>query len=381
MVAHEPIDVTLITSFGDPGGGSELVVASYLDHCREALRVRAIMLQHGPLEGVLRELGAEVAVHPTGASPLAILGAGRPLTRDLRAHRPQVVVANGVKAMTAVAMPARALGLPTVWLKMDHSYDRPLARPLGWLSTSVVATAMEVGLPTGRDDVVDIEPARPDEPLPRADAVAELVRRGYDPTRQATLVMIGRVVPYKGVDVAIKSLAFSEAVGWRLAVIGGVDPATPDELDRLKALAAVLGVADRVDFLGPIPAAGRLIRAFTALAVLTRPGQSRAPTREGFGITATEAMLGSVPVIMAGEGPVARRLRTPHGLAGVVVRQSNPGDVAKALARLTDSEQRRRMGAAGRAAAQAHPDAADAAGRWLAVVQAASRHGGAKMGA
>ncbi|MDQ1249312.1 MAG: hypothetical protein QG597_3687 [Actinomycetota bacterium] len=377
MAGSEVLDVVLVTSFGDPGGGSELVLASYLGHLRHAIRVRAIMLQHGPFEGVLSDLGAHISVYPTGASPGAILGAGRPILRELRRYRPAVVIANGVKAMTAVAVPARSLRLPTVWLKMDHSFDRPLARPLGRLSTSVIATAEEVGIPTGRDDVIAIEPARPDEPLPKSEALAELAALGWRPGPERRLVMIGRLVPYKGVDVAIKSLVYRESAGWRLAVIGPVDAATPGEGERLQELAHSLGVADRVDFLGSIPHAGRLVRAFTALAVLTRPGQSRAPTREGFGITATEAMLGSIPVIMAGEGPISRRIRTPDGPAGVVIRQSDPGKLAQALRRLGDPEVRNEMGRAGRAAALTQPDDAQAAARFLAVVKAAAD--GAKM--
>lgn len=330
------------------------------------------MLQDGDFKAELAAIGADVVVLPTGRNSAAVAAASFHVLTELRRHRPDVVLANGVKAQLVSAMPARLLGLPVVWVKHDHSYDSSLARPLGRLSTSVVATALEVGVPTGRDDVVVIEPERPVEPLSRAAAAESLAEFGYRPDARPAVVMIGRLVPYKGVDVGIRALAYPDAANWRLAVIGGDDAATPGETDRLRRLAEELGVSDRVTFTGPIAAAGRLVAAFDALAVLTRPGQAHAPQREGYGITATEAMLAGRPVIVAGDGPIARRLRTINGPAGVVVRQGDPRSTANGLAQLADPTVRAVFGARGQRTAKVLPGAADVAARLTEVLRRAA---------
>lgn len=146
----------------------------------------------------------------------------------------------------------------------------------------------------------------------------------------------------------------------------------------MRQLAGSLGVADRVTFTGPLPAAGRLMGAFDALAVLTRPGQARAPDREGYGITATEAMLAGRPVVVAGEGPIARRLRSGERPAGIVVRPADPLDTARALATLTDPQVRAQMGAAGAATASVQPDAEAVAAAVVQVLRNAVAGGGTR---
>ena len=376
-----------MTGYGTVAGGSEQWLLSALRHSPQ-LRIRAIVLQPGPLADALSGLGASVTVIPTGTDTKAMLGAAKEIETLLRRDRPDVVLGNGVKAMLAVIGPARLLGLPTVWVKHDHSYDS-IAPLLGRLVSKVVPTAAEVGKPTKRFDAVVIEPERPPTPLSREAARDEFARLSgrplaSGPTSESSagpasehpsdtsdspvLAMIGRLVPYKGVDVAIGALAYPPARRWRLVVIGADDVATPGESVRLRALAEQLGVADRVLFAGGLPGAGSLLAAFDALAVLTRPGQPGAPTKEGFGITATEAMLAGIPVIVAGEGPVARRLATPDGPAGMVVRPGDALACAEALAALSDPRVRQEFGARGRVAALEQPDAQAVADRLAAVL-------------
>jgi glycosyltransferase involved in cell wall biosynthesis len=327
----------------------------------------------------LEDIGAVVTVVPVGADAAALVKAASSLARLLRADRPDVVLGNGVKAQAAVIAPAKAMGIPTVWVKHDHSFDTSLARPLGSISTAVVATAAEVGQAASRSDLVVIEPERPPAPLERERALERLGEFGYRPDGRPAVVMIGRLVPYKGVDVAIRALAYpeagraSDAACWRLVVIGGDDPATPQETGRLRQLAADLGVADRVHFCGPIPQAGQVVSGFEALAVLTRPGQPGAPQREGYGITATEAMLAGVPVVVAGEGPIARRIATPDGPAGVVVGPGDPLSTARGLALLAHPEVRATYGRRGQAVARSLPDADEVAAAVLRVLQEATR--------
>lgn len=361
--------IAIVSAFATMGG-SEQWMLGVLEKAGPALRSRFVVLQEGPFVAELQQRGIPVDVVPTGSKPWQIMSAGRRIRTLLAAAPPQVLVGNGIKAQLASMPAARSLHLPTVWVKHDHSFDKWLARPLGRAVTSVVATAAEVGKATGRSDLVVIEPPRPPEPLPVEAARRILVERGWQPDDR-TVAMITRLVPYKGVDVAIEALP--AAPRWRLLVMGGVDAASPDEQDRLEQLAETLGVADRVTFTGPVPDAGRVLPAVAALTVQTRPdGGRNAPTKEGFGIVGTEAMLAGIPVVMAGEGPIASRLQTPDGPAGLVVPQSDPAATAAALRALDDPTVRQRMGQAGRRAAARHPDAQQVADRMVAVIEEAA---------
>lgn len=361
--------VTIVSAFATMGG-SEHWILQVLDHARGRLDARFVVLQEGPFVAEIRRRGLPVAVLPTGPRPWDILAAGRRVRQLLAPDPPQVIVGNGVKAMLVGLPAARSLRLPSVWIKHDHSFDRFVARPLGQAVTRVVATAAEVGAPTRRSDLVIVEPPRPPEPLPAAAAAADLADRGVTLVHP-TVAMISRLVPYKGVDVTIEALTM--APDWQLLVIGGDDAASPGERERLSDLAHQLGVAHRVWFAGAIPQAGRYLSAVDVLTVQTRPDGRNAPTKEGFGIVATEAMLASVPVVMAGQGPIATRLRTPDGPAGIVVPQSDPAATAQALRRLSDPQVRHQMGVAGQRAARDHPDEQAVADLVIAVIQEVAR--------
>jgi glycosyltransferase involved in cell wall biosynthesis len=345
-------------------GGAESWLLRLLDVTPE-LDVRVILLKDGPFRSNLEERGITVEAHPVGRGPADILAAIGWLSRRLRAEPPDVVLGNGVKAQLVSAPAARIAGIPTVWAKHDHSYDRTLALPLGRLSTGVIGAVEELAAPVRRRDAVIIPPPRPEtEPAARAEARDRLAGLGVELPDAPTLAMVGRLIPFKGVDDAIRALALPEAAGWRLVVVGNDDEAAPGEGDRLRALASELGVEDRVVFVGHLPGIAHWLAGFDALAVLTKPGSRRAPRREGFGTTAFEAMLAGVPVIAAEGGAVARRL---EGRAGVAVPPGDPRAVAGALQRLSDPQVRKQAGRAAREIVASHPSA-EACGRLLVDV-------------
>jgi glycosyltransferase involved in cell wall biosynthesis len=223
----------------------------------------------------------------------------------------------------------------------------------------VVVTSPTLVLPSGRSDAVVVPPPRaPRPPLPRAQARAVLAGRGLDAVDpRPVFAVVGRLVRYKGVEDAVRALAYPGGVGWRLAVIGDSDPAESGEGERLRQLAVEEGVADRVVFLGPVRDAASLLTGVDAVGVLTKP-TATGPGREGFACVATEAMLAGVPVVATSGGPVVDRLA---GRAGLGVPPGDPAAVALALGRLADGHRRRAMGAAGRRLSAHHPDAATCA--------------------
>ncbi|MCB9412591.1 MAG: glycosyltransferase [Actinobacteria bacterium] len=361
------IRLVVVSAFGTATGGAELWLRSILTHC-EFDRVDLILLEDGELGTVLAPLVQSIDVIPTGNSGPAIAAAASRVLPILRRLRPDVVVSNGVKAQSVAVGPAQVLRIPTVWVKHDHSYDSSLARPLGRLSTSVVAASAELAAATGRDDVHVLEPPWSLAPLGRADAVAALAGHGYRPPTGPVVACVSRLAPFKGVDVAIRSLAYRQSTRWHLAVLGGDDRSSPGELTRLQDLAKVLGVAGRVQFLGPVPDAGRYLAAFDAVAVLTRPGQAGAPGQEGYGTVAAEAMLAGVPVVYAGRGSVARRIESGPGPAGLVVRPGDPRDTAGALQILADDSTWFRFAESARRVAEQQVDETEAAQAFARIV-------------
>ncbi|MDQ1654615.1 MAG: hypothetical protein QOI35_3815 [Cryptosporangiaceae bacterium] len=377
-----PLRTLVVNPSGVLGGAESWLMQAIGDSDRHDVEV--ILLDDGPLRGALIDLGIPVTVHPVGPKPADIARASVWIRRELRRRDPDVAVGNGVKAQAVLAPAALAAGVPAVWVKHDHSYDAKLAPWLARASTRVVATAQEVAEAARRSDTVVIEPPRPADPLPRVQAQARLADLGVPDSGLLRLVMLGRYVPYKGIDTAIRALARPEAANWELVAIGGDEPNRPNERQRLRALADVLGVSDRVHLCGYTPAASWLLSAADAVAVLTRPDGPRTPGREGFGMSALEAMVAGVPVLgIADGGPIARRIAPDqHGhRAGLTVPADDQAAVAMALAELADDETRHQLGRTGRERAVDHPDAREVATRFATVLAEAACRPGAGLAA
>lgn len=355
-------------------GGAEAWLLRLLD-ATSRVSVDAVVLQDGPLVDELRRRGIAVDVVPVGNQPWHLPAPTARLAARLRAGDADVVLANGVKAAMVAVPAARLAGVPVVWAKHDHMYDDVVARPLGRLADGVVGPVEELVDPTGRADAA-LVPVPPPEapPAPRDEARAFWAAHGVPDGPDLLLGMVGRLVPYKGVDDAVRALARPAAEGWRLVVVGDDDPAAVGESERLSALARELGVGDRVAFTGAVAGASRWLAGFDALAVLTKPGGRRTPPREGFGTSAFEAMLAGVPVVAVEGGAVVRRLA---GRAGFGVPAADPDAVARALGALRDPATRRAAGEAGRELVADFPDAPTCAERLVAFLSQVARRPGA----
>ena len=361
--------VLVVQAFGE-NGGSESWLLRLLD-ATDALDVQVVLLKDGPLREQLTDRGIPVDVWPVGRQPYDLVAPVVRLARRLRRDRPDVVLGNVLKAQLVAGPAGRLAGVPTVWAKHDHTYDRWLARPVARISDRVVAAVEELAEAARRDDAVIIPPPRPDqEPASREQARAHLAGLGLPLGERPVLVMAGRLVPFKGVDDALTALARPEASPWELVVLGADDYAAPGETARLRALADALGIADRVRFFGHLPGASHWLAAFDALAVLTRPAGRRDPGKEGFGTSAFEAMLAGVPVVAVDGGAVVRRL---DGRAGIGVPPADPAAVARALGVLAEPAARAAAGAAARELVADAPDAATCAALLVEVLNDAAR--------
>jgi glycosyltransferase involved in cell wall biosynthesis len=166
-------------------------------------------------------------------------------------------------------------------------------------------------------------------PVPRA-----LARRtlGYR-IDERILLNIGRLVPRKGVDNAIRGLgrlARSHGIDARLVIVGGnSDLPHPDntpEIGRLRAIAEEEGVASRVTF------TGRRSREFLKLYYSAADVFVTTPWYEPFGITPLEAMACGVPVVGSDVGGI--RFSVADGVSGALVPPNDPDALAARLAEL-----------------------------------------------
>jgi glycosyltransferase involved in cell wall biosynthesis len=166
---------------------------------------------------------------------------------------------------------------------------------------------------------------------------------GLDP-KERIILNIGRLVPRKGVDNAIRALgrlARGHGVPAKLLVVGGNSdvpcPVLTPEIGRLRDLAAAEGVADRVLF------TGRRSREFLKLYYNAADIFVTTPWYEPFGITPLEAMACGTPVVGAEVGGI--KYSVADGFTGCLVPPNDPDALAASLAKLYhDPDLRKQFG-------------------------------------
>jgi glycosyltransferase involved in cell wall biosynthesis len=188
--------------------------------------------------------------------------------------------------------------------------------------------AADYGVPAERVAVV----------RPGTDQVELKPRRLSD---AVTLLAVGAVVPRKGFDVLIAALAKLGGRRWRL-VIAGDRTRSPDTAARLDADIARLGLAGRVEILGPI-APERLGALYSAADLFVLPSRF-----EGYGMAYAEAIAHGVPVVGTNAGAIPDTV--PAG-AGILLPPDDVEALAGTLRRLIDDPaERQRLAAGARAA-------------------------------
>lgn len=169
----------------------------------------------------------------------------------------------------------------------------------------------------------------PTEFWPLSKPMARVVL-GLDPD-EPVLLQLGRMVPRKGVETVVRALAVlrdRHGIEPRLLVVGGEseepDPERTPEIGRLQAIAAEIGVDDRITWVGR---RGRdLLKYYYSAADLFLT----VPWYEPFGITPVEAMACGTPVIGAGVGGVKFSVR--DGETGYLVAPRDPEALAERVA-------------------------------------------------
>lgn len=180
------------------------------------------------------------------------------------------------------------------------------------------------------------------------------------------LVIAARLEPLKGVDLGIRTLAALPRPRPALLVSGGPTSGYTDYPARLHRLAARLGVANEVRFVGP-QSRDSLAALLRGARLLLVPSHS-----ETFGLIALEAQASGIPVVASAAGGL--REAVADGRTGILIEGRDPSrwaDVVAAL--LHDPQRRRHLGQAGRARALRFPWSRSARGVTAAYAKLVAR--------
>jgi D-inositol-3-phosphate glycosyltransferase len=149
------------------------------------------------------------------------------------------------------------------------------------------------------------------------------------PVDRPVVLFVGRIQPLKAPDLAIRTVARMHRDDVTLVIVGGASGHDGDhEAQRVRALAAELGLGDRVRFVPPRPH-HILSSYYRAADVVLVPSRS-----ESFGLVALEAAACGVPVVASAVGGL---LNVVHdGVTGILVDGRDPARYARALNQLLD---------------------------------------------
>jgi glycosyltransferase involved in cell wall biosynthesis len=351
--------VLFVSPSGSVAGGASRSLVELLEALVDDGRLDVMLAvpERGPLSERAERAGIPVVVVPRatwlsrafrGTSPADLLRRGRFAARIVRASSTlrqviagvgaDVVVTNTVDG-PAAALAARRAGRPHIWWVREFGEadsrkrfligERASFRIVGRTSARIVAVSTAVADHVRRfvdaDRVLVIRPAIEVAPGP-----AVVAPTAGEPLR---LLLLGRVVPAKGHDVAIDAvhLVHGDGVAVRLRVVGDADAAFLDQLERR---CAALGLDDVVEF---APWTNALAEIDAAHVVLM------CSSREAFGRVTAEALERGRPVIgsrsggtvdMVSDG-VNGLLFTPdvsRSLADAIVRVGRDPDLLERLA-------------------------------------------------
>ena len=266
----------------------------------------------------------------------------------LRRERPDVVHAHAPDLGAAMALPARALGVPRVLTLHGTSigtatkgFKPRLERLLVRLGDyHRLFTVDPVTLP----HLVGLARATP-EFVPNGVTVTEFPA-WQGPRPGARLLFVGRLEAVKSVDVLLAAMKLTRSQG----CTAGLDVVGAGRLEPgLRRLASELELDGSVAFLGTLARADVVARMVGA-AALVLPS-----SYEGFPMVLLEAWAVGLPVIVTAVGAVPEVCS--HGQDALVVGPQDPTALAGAIATLlADPSLAKRVGACGHRAVKSYSE-------------------------
>jgi len=346
----EPIRVVHVGKFYSPAtGGMERVLESLCEGATSGVESRVIVFndRRTTVREVVR--GVPVTrvgtVGQAGSVPIA-----PSLPAEIRRARGDVLIVHEPNPWALLSLAIARPALPTaVWFHSEVVRPRvqyalfyhPLARGAYQGAHRIVVSSPPLGehaaaLQPYRDKVrvipFGIEMSQW-EATPSVCARAAEIRAEVN--GRPLILFVGRMVPYKGVDVLLRALVGLDAS----AILIGDGPSRPG----WTALARDLGLTDRVRFAGEVTH-GELAASYHACDTFVLPSVTRA---EAFGYVQLEAMTCGKPVVST-RVPSGVPWVNRHGESGLTVPPGDVDALRRALAELAaDAPLRARFGSSG----------------------------------
>jgi phosphatidylinositol alpha-1,6-mannosyltransferase len=300
---------------------------------RRRMKRQAIarVLEADTFAGIFADSWKSVEAIPPTEIPIAVLAHGMELSPDAPARKARRIASAFGRAQTIIA---------------NSAYTASLVRRF---------------VPNGGARIITLPPPVPAQSEPTTEALATV--DALIAARGPVLATLARLEPRKGIDAVLRALpAVRRAFPQAVYLIAGAGA----DLDRLRALAASLGVEGAAHFLGRIDEAEKA-------ALLARADLFAMPTRrdgdsiEGFGIAYVEAAFRGKPALAGRAGGAADAVI--DGETGLLCDGDNDAEIEAALLRLlSDEPLRKRLGAAAQTRARSELTWAAALPQYLAAI-------------
>ncbi|HJP74277.1 MAG TPA: glycosyltransferase [Pseudonocardiaceae bacterium] len=323
-------------------GADRIFAESVRAFAEAGWQVTATLPNDGDLVPVLREAGADVVFCPTPvlrkaalrpAGLLALLAetarAIAPMTRLLRRVRPDLVYVNTVTVPAWLAL-AKLLGKRVV----AHVHEAEDAVPAP-IRTALALPLLAAGTVLVNSEATAATVTRGVPALRRrirllyngVEGPAESTTPRAEPRDPARIVLVGRLSPRKGTDVAIEAIGrLSQKRAVILDVYGSVFTGYEWFETQLRQRIADLELADSVRLHG---FHADVWPAYADADIALVPSRV-----EPFGNTAVEAQLAGIPVIVTDAQGLPETVA--GGRFGAIVPADDPGALADAINALLD---------------------------------------------
>ena len=293
--------IAYVSSYGGLGG-SEVYLERLLSRVDRSSVGRVVVLGEGPLADRLRESNHTVDIIPTTGSARSLLASSWGLRRLLRSHRPDVVHANGLKAVIVAVLATSGTMVPVVWVRHDFSFEGRRARALARLCRGVVCVSGSLTKTfrgTLMRKVTVVYTGMPATDVDREQAHLHALKAIGGEEVHPIIVLVGQLVPWKGHRELIEISAglrepFPDV---RIVFIGGSpSPKFAPYEDGLKELARRHGTKEIVTFLGHRDDALALL-AGSDIAVMPSVSSYQGIETEGFPLLALESLMVGTPIV------------------------------------------------------------------------------------
>ncbi|MCJ0904449.1 glycosyltransferase [Rhodococcus sp. ARC_M6] len=325
-------------------GSDRIVLESVLALTNRGWNVTVVLASNGPLAPLMEESGAEVVImsipvlRKSRMSPTGLLSLAREtaratpaMVRTLRRHSPDVVYISTV-TVPWWAVLAKLLRYPVIC--HVHEAEDTAAKPIRvglsaqlLLSRRVIANSnacreliiRDIPMLRHRMNVIYNGVAGPtSEPTPPRHTLTGPIR----------LVLVGRIAPRKGTDIAVEALGIlvQRGLDVTLDLAGDVFAGYEWFEDDLRRIAAASGVSDRIRRLGVVAQVWETLESADIALVPSRA--------EPFGNVAVEAHLAARPVVASAVQGLVEII--DDGRNGLLVEPGNAVALADAIHRAID---------------------------------------------